>query len=591
MQKIIRTALFSTFITGLIVASMSGIFGAKTLAASQNTAAAARVSFTFDDGNASAYTQAAPTLKKYGLTGTSYVTTSCVGIVKVPNTCKANENATYMTWAQVTALQNTYGWEVGSHTATHPLLASADVDMGQPAVLTAAQVDAELSQSKAALVAHGINVKSFASPFGDYNPTVLAQIAKYYESHRGYADIGYNQYPYSDYLIRDQEVRVGVSVATVKGYIDQAIANKTWLVLTFHDIKTKPTNGADSYDYSTANLGLIAAYVKSKQTAGLIQPVNVSKGLVTNDTNMLPNSSFNTAIGTDWTTNNVTAITRDTANNGSYPDAANAIKLTANAYAAHISSPNILVDSNTTYLLKNYINVQQLTSGEVSFYIDEYDVNGHWISGQYKAAERAVWADNLNFMYKPSSNLVRTASLQVGIPANSGIVAYYDNAQWFTLGTITPPLQTNLLTNGTFDAGITGGWTTNSPTTILADATSNGSPLNIVNSVKLTSSTIDRHLFSPMVTVTNASAYTITSYLDVQAITSNEVGFYIDEYDVNGNWISGQYKTGIRSVSKGTVGLSYVASSAAVAKASLQVIVPANAGLLAYFDDVVWYKN
>jgi hypothetical protein len=61
-----------------------------------------------------------------------------------------------MTWAQVTALQNTYGWEVGSHTVTHPLLASADVDMGQPAVLTAAQVDAELSQSKSALDAEVI---------------------------------------------------------------------------------------------------------------------------------------------------------------------------------------------------------------------------------------------------------------------------------------------------------------------------------------------------------------------------------------------------------------------------------------------------
>jgi hypothetical protein len=68
-----------------------------------------------------------------------------------------------------------------------------------------------------------------------------------------------------------------------------------------------------------------------------------------------------------------------------------------------------------------------------------------------------------------------------------------------------------------------------------------------------------------------------------------EVGFFIDEYDSAGNWISGQYKTGVRGVSSGDVNFTYKPSSTNVASASLQVIVTANSSISAYYDDVRWY--
>lgn len=334
-----------------------------------------------------------------------------------------------------------------------------------------------------------------------------------------------------------------------------------------------------------------AAYIKSKQAAGLISPVSADQGLVKSDVNLLPNGSFNTLIGSNWTTDNPNAIVRDTANNGSYPDSTNSIKLTANTSAARLFSPKVTVDSNTTYIFKNFLYVKQITSGEVTFYIDEYDANGSWISGQYKRGEPSVWAESMNFSYKPTSGLVRSASLQVAVPANSGIVAYLDNAQMFPLNTVTPPVQTNLVANGTFDNGIASGWSTNSPTTITADSGNNGSPANPVNSVKLTATTVNRHLFSPLVPVSSVNSYSINSYLDLRQISSNEVGYYIDEYDANGSWISGQYKYGVHAVSKGNVGLNYVPSSATVAKAGLQIIVTGNSGIVAFFDDVQWYQN
>jgi peptidoglycan/xylan/chitin deacetylase (PgdA/CDA1 family) len=557
-------------------------------ALAQNPSAAARISFTFDDSLASAATQALPTLSKYGLTGTDYVITGCVGMTTAPNTCHANTDAIYMTWAQVKQLQAA-GWEIGSHTVTHPYLASSDATDGQPNVLTPAQVVQELTQSKAALAAQGITANAFSTPYGDYSNATLAQIAKLYTSHRGFADMNTNVWPYNDYLLNDYQVQGGVTVAQVEARIDTAIANKEWLVLTMHDILPNASTNPDDYQYPTSGLDQIAAYVKSKQTAGLLSPVNISQGLVIGTPNLLPNSTFDNGIASGWTTDAPATIVKDTGNNGSAPSPANSVKLTATAQSTHLFSPAVTVDPNTTYLLKDFINVSAITSAELGFYIDEYDTNGNWVSGQYKNGEKNAFVENFNFTYKPTSAAVKTAKLQVIVPANSGITAYLDNSQWFALSSVTPPVQTNLVANGTFDNGIGSGWTTDDSVDITADAGSHGSPNNVVNSIALKSTTKNIHLFSPKVAVDPTKTYSLTSYVALKALTSGEVGFYIDEYDANGNWISGRYMTGVRGVSTGDVALSYKPTSTSVKTASLQVIVTANSGISAYYDDVRWY--
>jgi peptidoglycan/xylan/chitin deacetylase (PgdA/CDA1 family) len=555
-----------------------------------NPSAAAKISFTFDDGLQSAVTQALPTLSKYGLTGTEYVVTKCVGMATIPNTCHANTDASYMTWAQVKQLQ-TAGWEIGSHSATHPYLATSDSSDGQPLVLTPAQVTAELTQSKSDLAAQGIVANAFSTPYGDYNRATLAQIAKLYTSHRGFADQNANTWPYNDYLLNDMPVQVGVTVAQVKTKIDTAIANKEWLILTMHDIMPVPSSDPDDYQYATANLDQIAAYVKTKQAAGLINPVTVSQGLVTSDTNLLPNSSFDSGITGGWTTDSATTITKDSLNNGSLPSATNSIKLmTSSSKNAHLFSPKVAVDSDTTYLSKNFLSVSAITRGEVGFYIDEYDGTGNWVSGQYKSGEQTAFVEEYNFTYKPSSAAVKNASLQVIVPINSGITAYLDNTQWFALSTATPPVTTNLVANGTFDNGIANGWTTDTPTVIAKDIGNHGSPANPVNSISLKSSTKNAHLFSPKVAVDPVKNYALTSYLNLQQVSGGgQIGFYVDEYDTAGNWISGQYKTGIGGVSVGDVSFQYKPTSSNVKSASLQIIVTGNSGILAYYDDVRWY--
>lgn len=587
--------MLKKFSSGLVIALLALVLSGVTstaqaaLAVALNPTPSAKISITFDEGYNSTATQAAPTLAKYGLTATVYVTTGCVGMTTIPNTCHANNYASYISWAQISQLKNA-GWEIGSHTVSHPYLASSDASDGQPNVLTPAEVTQELTKSKADLAAKGFDATSFATPYGDYNNTTLALIAKYYASHRGFADQNNNAWPHNEYLLNNMPVQEGVSVAQVKAKIDAAIANKQWLVLTLHDIKTRPSRNPDDYEYATAKLDQIAAYIKSKQTAGLIKSININQGFVTNDTNLLANGSFNSGIGAGWTTDSPGTISLDTAVNGSYPDPANSVKLVSDTTTKHLFSPKVSVDANTTYLLKNFLNVQTLTSGEVGFYIDEYDANGNWISGQYKAAERSVFVENINFTYKPTSVSVSQASLQVFVTGNSGITAYLDNVQWFALS-VTPPAQTNLVANGTFDNGLADDWTTDSAATIVTDTASNGSPANPLNSIKLNATTTNTHLFSPKVAVDPTKSYSLSGYLNIQQLTNGVVGFYIDEYDINGNWVSGQYKTGISSIGAGNVGFVYSPSSASVKNASLQVIVSANSGVQAFFDDVRWYLN
>lgn len=573
----------SILLSVITLAATSIALSPSAQAANPMAGNVAKVSFTFDDGFKSTYTQAAPTLAKYGLIGTSFPITSCVGTPKA--SCPVY-NFGFMNWTQIKALQNTYKWEVGSHTNTHPAMTT----------LTAAKVAQELNSSQVALTNRGLSGQAYCSPYGDYNPKVISAIAKKYSSHRGFADIGYNSFPYNDYLLYVQQVQVGVSVAQVKSYVDYAKANNLWLILAFHDISPQPSADPEDFQYSVSDLDAIAAYVKQQ---GLPAPT-ISQGLVSSASNLMPNSTFNSGLSEGWTTDAPASVVVNANNNGSFPSATKSLSITGGAQPAHIFSPKIAVSNAQQYVIKGYLNVTQITTGAVGFYIDEYDAAGNWISGQYKAQENSVFAENLNFVYQPSSANVAKASLQIFTTAGSNAKAFIDNVVWFGEAVVTPPVEppveppaaVNLLTNPDFDSGLTNGWTTDVIANILADATGQGAAPSTASSILLTANaTKNAHLFGPKIDVTSSSSYTVSGYLNILQRASGGVGFYIDEYDAAGNWISGQYKTERTALGAGTTSFSYQPSSSNVAKASLQVIVDVNSGIRAFLDHAVWTKN
>ena len=626
VKNLLRISKRLAIIVALAVIGSASLFGlaAHALTGVQNPSPAARISFSFDDSLASTYNNAAPTLQQYGLTGTDYAITGCVGMTTVPNTCNANGDTPYMSWTQLQALQNTYGWEIGSHTVDHDCLASSAEtdpdDCANAAPLTTAQVDAELANSKSALAANGINATDIAPPYGDFNNTVLAEISKYYASMRQFANAANNAnvWPYSDYYLQNFTVLEKTDpVSIVETQINNAIANNQWLILTFHDIETSPSQNPDDYQYGTNELAQIAAYIQIKQAAGQIQSVHINQGLVTSATNLLSNGNFSAGISNGWTTDDPTHVTADSGNNGSYPNPTYSIKLTApgtttttttggsghgrrgrtttttmtTPTTAHLFSPTVSVDPNETYVFKDFLNVQSISSGSIGFYVDEYNSAGNWISGQYLKTESSSFVEDMNFTYKPTSISVAKARLQI-TDSGSGITAYVANSQMFSVSTSSVS-QTNLMPDEGFDAGISQGWTTDDPTNITADSGNNGSPNSPVNSVKLIAhtATSNTHLFSPQIAVSSAHTYNVTTYLNLKALTSGEVGFYVDEYNAAGQWISGQYKIGVSNLGAEDVGFAYTPSSSSVAKASLQIIVVGNSGITAYADDVRWYQT
>jgi peptidoglycan/xylan/chitin deacetylase (PgdA/CDA1 family) len=510
----------------LLAGSLTPVFGTPKASAATVPQSLPKISFTFDDGLASAVSKAAPTLAQNGLVGTDYVITGCVGMTVVPNTCHANPGAVYMTWDQVKQLQTQYGWEIGSHTVTHPQMALADGTKDGSLTGGAAQVDSELSQSKSALAAEGINAIDFAWPYGDYDNASLAAAAKYYATTRGFADVDGNtlatpvannsttsittgSYAYNDLLLHDEQFQespaaptdqlcsVGgtISITAAETCIDNAIKNNQWLVLVFHNITDTPDAVlADaSYDTSTTDLNTIAAYAAAKQAAGLAKVVTINQGTVTG-TNLMPNGEFTSGLDTTdpvrspkgWTTSDLTDITLDTNNNGRYPAPQNSVLLKSAASAtstssASLFSPQVAVTSGTTYDLKNYVNI---TSGvSVNFLIDEYNSAGAEISSVDPGAGIAYAASgidvaDIDFSYTPTSTSVTSASLQV-IVKGAKTQAYYSGAQWFIPGdtsttTPPPPPPTTTLTGDVNGDGLVNGldistvlanWHTSAPST------------------------------------------------------------------------------------------------------------------------------
>lgn len=411
--KKFATSLTSLLLAGLVVCLSA--FTSPAYADVSQPVPQAQVSFTFDDGTLDALTLAAPTLQKYGITGTDYVISGCVGTT---GTCNADPNAAYMDWDQISQLNSQYGWEIGGHSNTHPLMTE----------ISDAQIEQEVATSKQQLAAHGYDAKAFATPFGDYNSKVEAAVSKYYTSHRGFHDIGYNGWPYTPHLLYVQQVQAGVSVETVKSYIDTAKANNYWLILVFHVISDNASNDPEDYQYSTSDLDEIAAYVKAQN----IKTTNITAGLVAGSNNLLP---INTDLQSGWTTDAPSAVTADTNNHGSAPEPADSLQVVAQTTQdVHLFSPQVTVSPTDTYVINGYLNIvgEGEQTGSISAYVDEYDANGNWISGQLKQTITNAAFKDLSFAYTATSNTVVKASLQIIAAINSGITAFLDNLGWFT---------------------------------------------------------------------------------------------------------------------------------------------------------------
>jgi peptidoglycan/xylan/chitin deacetylase (PgdA/CDA1 family) len=196
------------------------------------------ISINIDDGWRSAYDNGLPLLNKYSFVSTLYIITETL------------DYPDYMNTSMIQAFKN-QGSEIGSHTVSHPHLAT----------LGAAQLTAELAGSQTVLrQTFGSDVaNNFASPYGEYSATVINAIKAYYSSHRS-VDSGFNSKDNFDaYNIKVQNVDFSTTLAQIQAWVTQAINDKTWLVLVYHEIGTTTDT---TYNTTTANFDAQLSIIK-----------------------------------------------------------------------------------------------------------------------------------------------------------------------------------------------------------------------------------------------------------------------------------------------------------------------------------------
>lgn len=392
------------------------------------------VTFTFDDGAKRIYENAAPILYENGIPAVLYAETGPLN----------SGEDWIMSWDQVRDLRDTYGWEIGSHSITHPYLTQ----------ISEAQLIDELLGSKNEFAAEGIDVKSFAAPYGDYDNNVLATIAKYYQSHRA-AWGGANQWPYTynDYEIVAYEIANTTTPEEVYTWIDTAVNNGQWLVFLMHDIVDREPN---PYEYNVDDLRDVVEYA----AASPIKATTVSEALNYSDQpNLIDNFTFTDLTGgwaNFWNRDNSTDITIDTGGHGNVYGPENSLKIVGGESTRNVWT-NVNVDGSKEYLLRMYQNVQDLTAGGWAIWVDEYDSGQQWQGGQWLGGNYCNFTGDRYYEYTPVSSNVSNISIIIYTEESSQLTLYIDSVELRALdqpGQDTIPPVITLLGDQTIDLNL-----------------------------------------------------------------------------------------------------------------------------------------
>lgn len=125
------------------------------------------VVLTFDDGYKDMLTTVAPELESRGWSATVFLACRLTDQEKAPFAPWAR----LLSWSEADELRRA-GWEIGSHTLTHPDLC----------LLGAEELEREVADSRSEIEQRlGCPVVSFAAPFGAVNQQVVDCIGKHYE--------------------------------------------------------------------------------------------------------------------------------------------------------------------------------------------------------------------------------------------------------------------------------------------------------------------------------------------------------------------------------------------------------------------------
>jgi peptidoglycan/xylan/chitin deacetylase (PgdA/CDA1 family) len=341
------------------------------------------VTFTFDDGLISTYTLAAPILSEYGYPGTAYVYT------------KAQNEQYYgfMHWDEVSRLQNEYSWEVGSHAYSHDDLTT----------LPSWKAEWEIKKSKDDLEAHGINVESFATPYGAHNTDIVNFAARHFSSHRSAWNLP-NTFPVNDYYLKARPVLPDTDPETVISWINEAQANDQWLILYFHAL-TEGIPQAEWDDYNTEDFRSIVNHTNEIEI-----PVVTTKDGVrsfASGDNEVFNGTFEHGYNgnaENWIRSNDSDVKVIRWNTGVYPESRSLAWIDGDSSRQRsISTYGIDVNDWQDYRLKAFFRITNYVSGSASVWISEFDENYNYVGGQWLGGFSNNYLGTRAFDYNPTN--------------------------------------------------------------------------------------------------------------------------------------------------------------------------------------------
>lgn len=205
------------------------------------------ITFTIDDGYKDNL-QALEIFQKHNIAATAYITPSFINQ-------KWSEKLVFMNWEEVEKLEQS-GWEIGSHTLSHPKLSN----------INSTQVENELKQSKEVLEQKGFEIKSLALPYGNHNKETLTIAKKYYGSVRN-SEKGLNKKPYQKYNLKSYSISGDTTLDEIKNLINKAKTKGQWLIFNLHFIRNSSKKDTWIHDYSISpeNLDSLLTYIKEKE--------------------------------------------------------------------------------------------------------------------------------------------------------------------------------------------------------------------------------------------------------------------------------------------------------------------------------------
>jgi len=221
-----------------------------------------QITFTFDDGCISTYTNAFPILEEHGLLG-------CLSVV----TDRVGASPDYYNWQQIKEMVDS-GWEVLSHTRNHDLW-----DM------TGEKIQKEVVEAKAILTEHGYPPKVFVAPGGpwqeaqpemlgpdsEFATTVRATYDAYMAGGHGDAiklPLDPHSFPRFGCECYDMD-QYNASLEDIKKAIDKATREGDWCHLGWHDVRGKHID----------TLRETALHAEKYLREGKIEPATISQAL------------------------------------------------------------------------------------------------------------------------------------------------------------------------------------------------------------------------------------------------------------------------------------------------------------------------